>query len=82
MNWFEISIKSAPGGAVATVQGSKSTIVIQFGILANTISERLGIPRESLAMAVMTGAEMKRQLASGIVIFDEGAIDRARGGEK
>lgn len=79
MNEFEISIKSAPGGSVSTVKGSKSTIVIQFGILANTISETRGILRESLAMAVMTGAEMKRQLASGIVIFDEGATDRARG---
>lgn len=82
MREFEISIKSAPHGSVVTVQGGTPTIIVQFGILANTISERLGIPRESLAMAVMTGAEMKRQLASGIVIFDEGAIDRARGGEK
>ena len=82
MNWFEISIKSAPGGAVATVQGSKSTIVIQFGILANSISERCGIPRELLMMAVMKGAEMEREISSGSVCVDKGAIDRARGGEK
>lgn len=81
MNWFEISIKSAPGGAVATVQGSKSTIVIQFGILANSISKRCGIPRELLMMAVMKGAEMERELSSGSICIDKGAIDHARGGE-
>ena len=31
MNEFEISIKSAPHGAVVTVQGSTPTIVVQFG---------------------------------------------------
>ena len=81
MNWFEISIKSAPGGAVATVQGSKSTIVVEFGILANSISKRCGIPRELLMMAVMKGAEMERELSSGSICIDKGAIDHARGGE-
>lgn len=82
MREFEISIKSAPSGSVVTVKGSTPTIVVQFGLLANSISERLGIPRELLAAAVMTGAEMDRQLVSGSVCVDEGAIDRARGGEK
>ena len=82
MREFEISIKSTPSGAVVTVQGSKPTIVIEFGILANSISERCGIPRELLAAAVMTGAEMERQIVSGSVCVDEGAIRRARGGEK
>ena len=82
MREFEISIKSAPGGSVVTVQGSKATIVIEFGILANSISERCGIPRELLMMAVMKGAEMERELSSGSVCIDKGAIDRARGGEK
>lgn len=82
MREFEISIKSAPGGAVVTVQGSKPTIVVEFGILANTISERCGIPRELLMMAVMKGAEMERDLSFGSVCVDEGAIRRARGGEK
>lgn len=82
MREFEISIKSAPSGAVVTVQGSKPTIVIEFGILANSISERCGIPRELLMMAVMKGAEMERELSSGSVCVDKGAIDRARGGEK
>lgn len=82
MNEFEISIKSAPSGAAVTVQGSTPTIVISFGLLANSISERCGIPREFLAVAVMKGAEMKRDLSSGSVCIDYGAIDRARGGEK
>ena len=82
MREFEISIKSAPGGAVVTVQGSMPTIVVEFGILANSISEMCGIPRELLMMAVMKGAEMKRQISSGSVCVDQGAIDRARGGEK
>lgn len=82
MREVEISIKSAPSGAVVTVQGSKPTIVIEFGILANSISERCGIPRELLMMAVMKGAEMERELSSGSVCVDKGAIDRARGGEK
>ena len=82
MREFEISIKSAPSGAAVTVQGSKPTIVISFGLLANSISERCGIPRELLAIAVMKGAEMKRDLSSGSVCIDNGAIDRARGGEK
>ena len=82
MRGFEISIKSAPSGAVITVQGSTPTIVVRFGILANSISERCGIPREFLAVAVMEGAEMKRDLSSGSVCIDNGAIDRARGGEK
>lgn len=82
MNEFEISIKSAPSGAAITVQGSTPTIVISFGLLANSISEKCGIPRELLAIAVMKGAEMKRDLSSGSVCIDKGAIDRERGGEK
>lgn len=79
MNEFELSIKSAPHGSVVTVQGSTPTIVVEFGILANTISEKCGIPRELLMMAVMKGAEMERDLSSGSVCIDKGAIDRARG---
>lgn len=82
MREFEISIKSAPHGSVVTVQGSTQTILVEFGILANSISEQCGIPRELLMMAVMKGAEIKRQIMSGSVCIDEGAIDRARGGEK
>lgn len=82
MREFEISIKSAPHGLVVTVQGSTQTIVVEFGILANTISKKCGIPRELLMMAVMKGAEMERDLSSGSVCIDKGAIDRARGGEK
>ena len=82
MNEFEISIKSAPHGAVVTVQGSTPTIVVQFGILANSISKRCGIPRELLMTAVMKGAEIAGQISSGSVCVDQGAIDRARGGEK
>ena len=82
MREFEISIKSAPHGSVVTVQGSTQTILVEFGILENSISEQCGIPRELLMMAVMKGAEIKRQIMSGSVCIDEGAIDRARGGEK
>ena len=82
MREFEISIKSAPYGSVVTVQGSTPTIVVEFGLLANSISERCGIPRELLMMAVMKGAEMERELSSDSVCIDQGAIDRARGGEK
>ena len=82
MNEFEISIKSAPHGAVVTVQGSTPTIVVQFGILANSISERCGIPRELLMLVVKEGAGMERDFTSGSVCIDKGAIDRARGGEK
>lgn len=82
MREFEISIKSAPYGSVVTVQGSTPTIVVEFGLLANSISERCGIPRELLMMAVMKGAEMERDLSYGSVCIDKGAIDRARGGEK
>lgn len=78
MNEFEISIKSAPHGSVVTVQGGTPTIIVQFGILANSISERCGIPRELLMMAVMKGAEMERDLSSGSVSIDKSAIDRAR----
>ena len=78
MNGFEISIKSAPHGSVVTVKGSTPTIVVEFGILANSISERCGIPRELLMMAVMKGAEMEREISSGSVCIDKGAIDRAR----
>lgn len=81
MREFEISIKSAPHGSVVTVQGSMPTIVVEFGILANSISERCGIPRELLMMAVMKGAEMERELSSGSICIDKGAIDHARGGE-
>lgn len=81
MHKFEISIKSAPHGSVVTVQGSTPTIVVEFGILANSISERCGIPRELLMMAVMKGAEMERDLSFGSVCIDKSAIDRARGGE-
>lgn len=63
MHEFEISIKSAPHGAVVTVQGSTPAIVVQFGILATSISERCGIPRELLMMAVMKGAEMEREIS-------------------
>ena len=79
MHEFEISIKSAPHGAVVTVQGSTPAIVVQFGILANSISKRCGIPRELLMMAVMKGAEMERDLSYGSVCVDQGAIDRERG---
>lgn len=82
MREFEISIKSDPHGSVVTVQGSTQTILVEFGILANSISEQCGIPRELLMMAVMKGAEIKRQIMSGSVCINEGAIDRARGGEK
>lgn len=82
MREFEISIKSAPHGSVVTVQGGTPTIIVQFGILANSISERCGIPRELLMMAVMKGAEIAGQISSGSVCVDQGAIDRARGGEK
>lgn len=78
MEEFELSIKSAPHGSVVTVQGSTPTIIVEFGILANSISERCGIPRELLMMAVMKGAEMERQIVSGRVCVDKGAIRRAR----
>lgn len=78
MEEFELSIKSAPHGLVVTVQGSTPTIIVEFGILANSISKRCGIPRELLMMAVMKGAEMERDLSSGSVCIDKGAIDRAR----
>lgn len=78
MKEFELSIKSAPHGAVVTVQGSTPTIVIEFGILANSISERCGIPRELLAAAVMTGAEIESLISFGNVCIDKSAIDRAR----
>lgn len=78
MKEFELSIKSAPDGAVVTVQGSTPTIVVQFGILANSISKRCGIPRELLAAAVMTGAEIESLISSGSVCVDQGSIDRAR----
>ena len=76
MEEFEISIKSAPHGSVVTVQGSTPTIVVEFGILANNISEKCGIPRELLMMAVMKGAEMEREISSGSVCIDKGAIER------
>ena len=79
MEEFEISIKSAPHGSVVTVKGSTPTIVVEFGILANNISEKCGIPRELLMMAVMKGAGMEREISSGSVCIDKGAIDRARG---
>ena len=79
MKEFEISIKSSHGGSVVTVQGSTPTIIVRFGLLANSISERCGIPRELLMMAVMKGAEMERQISSGSVCVDQGAIRRARG---
>ena len=79
MREFEISIKSDPHGSVVTVQGSTQTIIVEFGILANSISERCGIPRELLMVAVMKGAEIERQIMSGSVCVDEGAIRRARG---
>lgn len=82
MREFEISIKSAPGGAAVTVQGSTPTIIVEFGILANSISKRCGIPRELLMMEVMKGAEIESLISSGSVCVDKGAIDRARGGEK
>ena len=82
MREFEISIKSAPSGAAVTVQGTTATIVISFGLLANSISERCGIPLWVLATAVMKGPELLSQVASGSVCVDKGAIDRARGGEK
>ena len=68
-----------PHGSVVTVKGSTPTIVVEFGILANNISEKCGIPRELLMMAVMKGAEMEREISSGSVCIDKGAIDRARG---
>lgn len=79
MREFEISIKSDPHGSVVTVQGSTQTIIVEFAILANSISEQCGIPRELLMMAVMKGAEIKRQIISSSVCIDEGAIRRARG---
>lgn len=79
MREFEISIKSDLHGSVVTVKGSTQTIIVEFGILANSISEQCGIPRELLMMAVMKGAEIKRQIVSGSVCIDEGAIRRARG---
>lgn len=79
MREFEISIKSSHGGSVVTVQGSAPTIVVQFGILANSISKRCGIPHELLMMAVMKGAEMERALSSGSIDIDLSAIKQARG---
>ena len=79
MREFEISIKSSHGGSVVTVQGSAPTIVVQFGILANSISKRCGIPHELLMMAVMEGAEMERALSSGSIGIDLSAIKQARG---
>lgn len=79
MREFEISIKSAPHGSVVTVQGSTPTIIVQFGILANSISKRCGIPHELLMMAVMKGAEMERALSSGSIGIDLSAIKQARG---
>ena len=79
MREFEISIKSSHGGSVVTVQGSAPTIVVQFGILANSISKRCGIPHELLMMAVIKGAEMERELSSGSIGIDLSAIKQARG---
>lgn len=81
MRGFKISIKSAPGGAAVTVQGSKPTIVLAFGLLANSISERCGIPREFLAVAVMEGAGLEREISSGSFCIDKSAIDARAAGK-
>ena len=82
MREFEISIKSDLHGSVVTLQGSTQTIIVEFGILANSISEQCGIPRELLMMAVMKGAEIKRQIVSDSVCIDMTKLRDQVGGEK
>lgn len=80
MQDFELSIKSNPGGAVATVKGSRKQILIQFALLAASISQRSGLPLDLLAAAVMGSEELSKEGVHKSIAFDMTKIRRA--GEK
>lgn len=52
MREFEISIKSAPSGANVVVKGDLEQIVVEFAMLAATVSKNTGLPLGLLAEAV------------------------------
>ena len=52
MRGFEISIKSAPGGANVVVKGDLKQIIVEFAMLAAAVSKNTGLPLGLLAVAV------------------------------
>ena len=77
MNEFEISIKSAPGGAQVCLEGYTKDLIMNFAVLAHDLSKRSGIPLDFLAELVRHGDELTDLIVKGGI--DLSAIKQARG---
>lgn len=80
MREFEISIKSAPSGANVIVKGDLKQILVEFAMLAATISKNTGLPLGLLAEAVNEANEIYERRAEKTVCIDMANLrDQARG---
>lgn len=79
MNEFEISIKSAPGGAQVRLNGYTKDLIMNFAVLAHNVSKRSGIPLDLLAELVRHGDEFTDLIVKGGIGINLSAIKQARG---
>ena len=74
MKDFELSIKSSPRGAYVTVKGSRKDNLINFALLAASISRNTGMPLDTLAIAVSRAGELYEDVVTQSVMIDRDTI--------
>ena len=80
MREFEISIKSAPSGSNVIIKGDLKQIIVEFAMLAATISKNTGLPLGLLAEAVNEADAIYERRAEEAVCIDMANLrDQARG---
>ena len=82
MHEFEISIKSAPSGANVVVKGDLTQIIVEFAMLAASVSKNTGLPLGLLAEAVNEADAIYESRTEKAVSIDMTKLRDQVGGEK
>ena len=82
MEEFEISIKSAPSGANVVVKGDLKQIVVEFAMLAASVSKNTGLPLGLLAVDVNEADALYERRTKKAVSIDMTKLRDQVGGEK
>ena len=82
MNDLEISIKSTPSGAHVVVKGDLKQILVEFAMLAASVSKNTGLPLGLLAEAVNEADALYERRTKKAVSIDMTKLRDQVGGEK
>ena len=82
MREFEISIKSTLSGANVVVKGDLKQIIVEFAMLAASVSKNTGLPLGLLAVAVNEADTIYEYRTKKAVSIDMTKLRDQVGGEK